>query len=456
MSNNLFYSQDSEYSMVMSANTTNNARHFPSRRMMTTTPSDTSSTMKSSHGRKNLHSDAIEAPLSPIKKKSRGYQFTMFGTQLNDTDTSNAGKNSLNLFGSTQDSIIPSQQDMIDQVGGLSILSSQDCVMTSNNAVYNNMSNPSTNDGFSIPFHSGRTLSSDPSSMDDTLPGLDLIIVPDDMTLNNEMKSISKLKNTDKLENERKEIPLPVPVDNPFILQSQTSARKYRRMSHPRTMWITAFGERSRFLSDFEAYDNLGEGSYSVVTKAKQRLDGVFYAIKKLKKPITSKKEYYLFLREVCALSALSSCPNIVRYYNSWIDDAYLYIQTELCEFGNLEIWYITRDKRNFSLLKSRSDSLTSFSSSQKSTSHTPNNILPTPTVKDRSLINGSIPSSLSSIGTRSSSPFISSNSKFTGISESLLWLIIQKVSQSLSYIHEKGKFSINIHVCRYEGTCMH
>eukprot|EP00826_Nyctotherus_ovalis_P018855 TRINITY_DN1571_c0_g1_i14.p1 TRINITY_DN1571_c0_g1~~TRINITY_DN1571_c0_g1_i14.p1 ORF type:complete len:381 (+),score=70.14 TRINITY_DN1571_c0_g1_i14:328-1470(+) len=90
----------------------------------------------------------------------------------------------------------------------------------------------------------------------------------------------------------------------------------------------------SRFETEFEVLGEIGKGHFGVVTRCRNRLDGLEYAIK-----ITShkwrsdygKKEA---LQEVFALSALSVCddnPYIVKYFNGWVEDSKLYIVVTRC-----------------------------------------------------------------------------------------------------------------------------
>ncbi|XP_049591646.1 interferon-induced, double-stranded RNA-activated protein kinase [Syngnathus scovelli] len=87
----------------------------------------------------------------------------------------------------------------------------------------------------------------------------------------------------------------------------------------------------SRFKEDFECVQAIGNGSFGSVFKAKHKLDGKHYAVKKVSSEEKSK-------REIDALSKLQHS-NIVRYYTCWIEDSYdqfLYIQMELCDTKTL------------------------------------------------------------------------------------------------------------------------
>lgn len=74
----------------------------------------------------------------------------------------------------------------------------------------------------------------------------------------------------------------------------------------------------SRFRSDFEEVEHLGKGGFGEVVKARNRLDGLFYAIKKVR--LKSNTDNKLF-REVLSLSRLNS-RYVVRYFGCWIEEA--------------------------------------------------------------------------------------------------------------------------------------
>ncbi|KAE8446644.1 hypothetical protein EG329_011837 [Mollisiaceae sp. DMI_Dod_QoI] len=77
---------------------------------------------------------------------------------------------------------------------------------------------------------------------------------------------------------------------------------------------------RSRYKEDFVEEGRLGKGGFGEVVKARKRLDGQIYAIKK----ITQKSSASLteVLREVRLLSQLSH-PSVVRYYNTWTEEIF-------------------------------------------------------------------------------------------------------------------------------------
>ncbi|BGP13397.1 hypothetical protein JCM10213_008556 [Rhodosporidiobolus nylandii] len=74
----------------------------------------------------------------------------------------------------------------------------------------------------------------------------------------------------------------------------------------------------SRYRSEFEELEFLGKGGGGQVVKARNRLDGHLYAIKKIKLPDNPADEAKI-LREVTIWSRMNH-PNIVRYNASWVE----------------------------------------------------------------------------------------------------------------------------------------
>lgn len=136
-----------------------------------------------------------------------------------------------------------------------------------------------------------------------------------------------------ELQEERKVTILP-PLVNPFVTESTSIHYPTQRTKQSKTtLWLEAYKDRPRFITDFEVEYMLGEGAFSTVFCVRNRYDGMLYALKRLKTQFdeTDETKQSLAMREVCALAVLSSCPQIIRYYGSWLEEGYLYIQTELC-----------------------------------------------------------------------------------------------------------------------------
>lgn len=129
-----------------------------------------------------------------------------------------------------------------------------------------------------------------------------------------------------------REVKVAPPVQNPFLAPEARAAK-----IGPRSIWVQSFQERSRYTSDFHQESVLGQGASSAVYCARCRIDGILYAVKKVHDPVSNDPEKRQVQNEVCAHAALQGCPYIVQYFNSWIDDNHLYIQTELCALGTLD-----------------------------------------------------------------------------------------------------------------------
>lgn len=86
----------------------------------------------------------------------------------------------------------------------------------------------------------------------------------------------------------------------------------------PRHDSMSLSGPFSRYTHDFVEEGRLGKGGFGEVVKARQKLDGQIYAIKK----ITQKSSAQLddVLKEARLLSQLNH-PSVVRYFNTWTEE---------------------------------------------------------------------------------------------------------------------------------------
>ena len=83
----------------------------------------------------------------------------------------------------------------------------------------------------------------------------------------------------------------------------------------------------SRYTQDFEELGILGKGGYGIVYQCRHKLDGVIYAVKKV--PVSESRRQQILIRgqpeiddllsELRTLAQLDH-PNIVRYFNGWLD----------------------------------------------------------------------------------------------------------------------------------------
>jgi len=87
-----------------------------------------------------------------------------------------------------------------------------------------------------------------------------------------------------------------------------------------------------RFAREFTEAKTIGTGQFATVLRARNKIDQQMYAVKKQKLSGDAQATQ----QEALALASVAlktmSCPNVVRYFSSWVEDGYLYIQTELCD----------------------------------------------------------------------------------------------------------------------------
>lgn len=75
---------------------------------------------------------------------------------------------------------------------------------------------------------------------------------------------------------------------------------------------------KSRYQQDFEELEALGKGSFGEVFKVRNRLDGRYYAIKKIK--IYQGNFLKRIMREVQTLSRMHH-QYVLRYYQAWLEE---------------------------------------------------------------------------------------------------------------------------------------
>ncbi|XP_069501733.1 eukaryotic translation initiation factor 2-alpha kinase 1 [Ambystoma mexicanum] len=89
---------------------------------------------------------------------------------------------------------------------------------------------------------------------------------------------------------------------------------------HPSRVKNSLFeAQTSRYLNEFEEIKQLGKGGYGKVYKVRNKLDGQFYAIKKILIKKATRKDCMKVLREVKVLAGLQHT-NIVGYHTAWME----------------------------------------------------------------------------------------------------------------------------------------
>jgi hypothetical protein len=104
--------------------------------------------------------------------------------------------------------------------------------------------------------------------------------------------------------------------------------------------------DNGRFKKDFLLYDVLGQGGFGCVQKVKHKLDGSYYAVKKIELEV-GVSEYLKdlsVLKEVKTMLKLQH-KNVVRYFNCWFES-----RSNLIELKNIS--YKKKSERNINKLK--------------------------------------------------------------------------------------------------------
>ena len=92
-------------------------------------------------------------------------------------------------------------------------------------------------------------------------------------------------------------------------------------------------------LLDFKILEELGKGSYGIVYKVRSLINKKEYVIKKIDLKILNAKHRKESLQEVQLLKRLSH-PNMIKYYNSFLEKDILFIVMEYAEGGDLQKVY--------------------------------------------------------------------------------------------------------------------
>ncbi|XP_078274184.1 eukaryotic translation initiation factor 2-alpha kinase 1 isoform X2 [Rhinoraja longicauda] len=102
-------------------------------------------------------------------------------------------------------------------------------------------------------------------------------------------------------------------------VQGRATSEEVHPQIRCRTKETLYQGQTSRFVSEFEEIARLGKGSYGKVYKVRNKLDGQFYALKKILMKKFTKLGFMKVLREVKVLAGLQH-PYIVGYHTAWIE----------------------------------------------------------------------------------------------------------------------------------------
>ncbi|RAK73401.1 putative protein kinase (Gcn2) [Aspergillus fijiensis CBS 313.89] len=132
-------------------------------------------------------------------------------------------------------------------------------------------------------------------------------------------------------------------VDAPLIART-SAANSISLPRRPRLDSLGALPAFSRYNQDFDEAGRLGKGGFGQVVKARNKLDGRFYAVKKIsQKSTTALKDT---LSEIMLLSRLNH-PYVVRYYTAWIEEDYDYVDEDALSSTDSDV-FASRDSRAY------------------------------------------------------------------------------------------------------------
>lgn len=116
----------------------------------------------------------------------------------------------------------------------------------------------------------------------------------------------------------RNDVPVFAPTSSVQFKAASTTALSTHSDNRLRRESSANAATFSRYASEWIEEGRLGRGGYGEVVKARNKLDGRLYAIKKIKQK--SAAAFTEVLSEVMLLSRLNH-PNVVRYYSAWPEE---------------------------------------------------------------------------------------------------------------------------------------
>ncbi|KAJ5906502.1 uncharacterized protein N7473_003418 [Penicillium subrubescens] len=133
-------------------------------------------------------------------------------------------------------------------------------------------------------------------------------------------------------------------VDAPLTMRDRSS-NSVSIQRRPRLDSFGAMPAFSRYHQDFDEAGHLGRGGFGQVVKARNKLDGRFYAVKKISQ--TSAAALKDTLSEIMLLSRLNH-PYVVRYYTAWLEEDFNHIEEEAISSTEGDP-FASQDHRGFS-----------------------------------------------------------------------------------------------------------
>ncbi|KAI9036586.1 tyrosine protein kinase SWE1 [Aspergillus affinis] len=102
---------------------------------------------------------------------------------------------------------------------------------------------------------------------------------------------------------------------------------------------LSGTGEFSQVYRVAEPHDQGVSSLFSSQPKSPKPVLEQVWAVKKSKQPYSGLKDRERRIREVDVLKSLTNSDHIISFTDSWEDNGHLYIQTEFCEEGSLDVF---------------------------------------------------------------------------------------------------------------------
>ncbi|RLN48006.1 hypothetical protein BBJ28_00000392 [Nothophytophthora sp. Chile5] len=120
---------------------------------------------------------------------------------------------------------------------------------------------------------------------------------------------------------------MPASAPTTMTAAAKTAAPALRSPSEQKMATLpssSSSSSSSRFEQDFEVVGSLGEGGQGAVFKVRSKVDGCYYAIKKVVLPrateLDSQRAENQALREVRSMASMATHANVVRYHTAWTE----------------------------------------------------------------------------------------------------------------------------------------
>ena len=87
----------------------------------------------------------------------------------------------------------------------------------------------------------------------------------------------------------------------------------------------------------FHSYQLIGKGSFSEVYRARHRLDGELYAVKRTIREFRNRSDRESYRHELDAVADLPLHPNVVTYFRGWQQGKHFWVQMEYVVYGSVK-----------------------------------------------------------------------------------------------------------------------